>query len=499
MLPAPTPSFLLASEVTVDLAVAGVAGVVGPVAELAAAVVGAPVAAKVPEAEAAVAVGDDDEAGGEQAAAEPVQGVPVGDADAGLVAQDAALAVGHVELELEPVRVAVRLVVVPLRELDAALVVIAAATGFDDSVNGVAALLGRGALEDGLLVARVVHVEADDLVGGRGQVGPLVVVPDGVGGPVVALALGQQDVNGARAPLGEDARGHGEELLGALLAAHLLLGRLVPVVGPAVLEEQVAREVVPGVADLLHLGLGAHLGVEEARVALDVVGEHAVSAPGREPPGLPPGRAGDALGRALELSRYDMADELFKRGATWNYATMGDVLAGAREDNDWNTKAIDVAVANGWNINEHYEHVGCALVISHVGDTVCLKLADHLLSKGAHPDEGMQTSQNPLELACGAPDRDMVALLLARGSTLDRAPKALLAAARRGSIEVMQMLLDRGADVNTHPYGKHTLNMYVKSEGWGSALHCAVKGATSRRSSSCWTRAPTESTGTRSG
>ncbi|KAK8072922.1 hypothetical protein PG996_006270 [Apiospora saccharicola] len=171
-----------------------------------------------------------------------------------------------------------------------------------------------------------------------------------------------------------------------------------------------------------------------------------------------------------------MADELFKRGATWNYATMGDVLAGAREDNDWNTKAIDVAVANGWNINEHYEHVGCALVISHVGDTVCLKLADHLLSKGAHPDEGMQTSQNPLELACGAPDRDMVALLLTRGSTLDRAPKALLAAARRGSIEVMQMLLDRGADVNTHPYGKRTLNMYVKSEGWGSALHCAVKG-----------------------
>ncbi|KAK8121816.1 hypothetical protein PG984_010486 [Apiospora sp. TS-2023a] len=193
------------------------------------------------------------------------------------------------------------------------------------------------------------------------------------------------------------------------------------------------------------------------------------------------GGLGDALGRALELSRYDLADELFKRGATWNYSTMGDVLAGAREDNDWNTKAIDVAVANGWNINEHYEHVGCALVytigsISHVGDTVCLKLADHLLSKGALPDEGMQTSQNPLELACGAPDKNMVALLLARGATLERAPKALLAAARRGSVEVMQMLLDRGADVNIHPYGKYTLNMYVKSEGWGSALHCAVKG-----------------------
>lgn len=71
---------------------------------------------------------------------------------------------------------------------------------------------------------------------------------------------------------------------------------------------------------------------------------------------------GDALNKALGLARYDMADALFKRGAAWNYATMGDVLEGARADNDWNRKAIDVALANGWDINEHYEHVGNALV-----------------------------------------------------------------------------------------------------------------------------------------
>ncbi|KAK8000945.1 hypothetical protein PG991_013167 [Apiospora marii] len=259
----------LASEVAVDLAVAGVALVGLPVAELAAAVVGAPVAAEVPEAEAA-AVGDDDEAGREQAAAaEPVQRVPVADGDAGLVAQHAALPVGHVELELEPVRVPVRLVVVPLRQADAALV---GAAGLE-VLSNIDVALGRGAFVDRLLVARVVHVDTNDLVGGRGQVGPLLGVPDGALLPVGAAALGQQDVDGALAALGEDAGGHGEELLGAALlgAGHVLHGALVPVVGPPLLEDLVAVQVVPGVAHLLHVGLAAHLGVEEAGVGLDVV------------------------------------------------------------------------------------------------------------------------------------------------------------------------------------------------------------------------------------
>jgi hypothetical protein len=199
---------------------------------------------------------------------------------------------------------------------------------------------------------------------------------------------------------------------------------------------------------------------------------------------------GGSLGRALELSRYDLADELFKRGARWNYGTMADVLEGAREDNDWNTKAIDIALAHGWNINEHYEHVGSALVYTvsesnsgpdyPSGDTVCLRMAAYLLSKGANVDEGEQTNDNPLELACGLGDKHMAALLLAHNATMDKAPKALLNAALNGDIEIMQMLLDHGANVNAHPYGRYTtLPQQRESESWGSALHCAVgKGRT---------------------
>jgi hypothetical protein len=49
---------------------------------------------------------------------------------------------------------------------------------------------------------------------------------------------------------------------------------------------------------------------------------------------LPYANLGNSLNRALELSRYDMADELFKRGAEWNYGIMDDLLQGAREDNE---------------------------------------------------------------------------------------------------------------------------------------------------------------------
>lgn len=69
----------------------------------------------------------------------------------------------------------------------------------------------------------------------------------------------------------------------------------------------------------------------------------------------------------------------------------------------------------------------------------------------------------------------MAALLLAHNPTIEKAPKALLHAARNGDIEIMQMLLDHGANVNAHPYGTYTtVPQQRKSESWGSALHVAI-------------------------
>jgi hypothetical protein len=70
----------------------------------------------------------------------------------------------------------------------------------------------------------------------------------------------------------------------------------------------------------------------------------------------------EALSTALELARFDMAEELFKRGARWGDSTIMYVSEGAREENGWNTKAIDVALAHGWDVNEHFDHLGSALV-----------------------------------------------------------------------------------------------------------------------------------------
>ncbi|KAH8631247.1 hypothetical protein IG631_12929 [Alternaria alternata] len=70
----------------------------------------------------------------------------------------------------------------------------------------------------------------------------------------------------------------------------------------------------------------------------------------------------EALSTALELAQFDIAEELFKRGARWGDSTIMYVSEGAREENGWNTKAIDVAIAHGWDVNEHFDHLGSALV-----------------------------------------------------------------------------------------------------------------------------------------
>lgn len=73
-------------------------------------------------------------------------------------------------------------------------------------------------------------------------------------------------------------------------------------------------------------------------------------------------------------------------------------------------------------------------------------------------------------------DRHMAALLLTHDASLEKAPKALLNAAENGNIDIMQQLLDHGADVNAHPYGNlETIPAHRQDKGWGSALHCAVK------------------------
>jgi ankyrin repeat protein len=91
-------------------------------------------------------------------------------------------------------------------------------------------------------------------------------------------------------------------------------------------------------------------------------------------------------------------------------------------------------------------------------------------------DETTQTRENPLEIACSRNDRHMAALLLAHNASLEKAPKALLNAASVGSIDIMQQLLYRGADVNAHPYGRYEIiPAQREDEDWGSALHCAVK------------------------
>ncbi|KAI1842886.1 hypothetical protein JX266_010904 [Neoarthrinium moseri] len=181
----------------------------------------------------------------------------------------------------------------------------------------------------------------------------------------------------------------------------------------------------------------------------------------------------EVLDKAVELSRFEIAEELFKRGVTWGDATIESVVAGGNEANGWNTKAIDLALAYGWDINTHYDHVGSPLVHCASMGKNSAAIISHLLSKGADPNGTTQMSLNPLEWACQHGDLDVVKVLLAHGARA-KDTWALREASEAGKLEIMKLLVSRGADINGRPDETYVTPCYLEDDSWGWPLHGAV-------------------------
>lgn len=101
-------------------------------------------------------------------------------------------------------------------------------------------------------------------------------------------------------------------------------------------------------------------------------------------------------------------------------------------------------------------------------------MVSYLLEKGADPNEGSQSGSNPLETACLNGDKDIAKLLILHGATV-KTSRALMEASENGDVELLQLLLDNGADINGRPDYEKLSPMFADDEGWGSALHCALK------------------------
>jgi ankyrin repeat protein len=118
---------------------------------------------------------------------------------------------------------------------------------------------------------------------------------------------------------------------------------------------------------------------------------------------------------------------------------------------------LDALLAAGVPIDQHSPDGATAL--HAVAVTPQLETAMHLLARGADPMARGGDHQTPLHVTAFGADRsdEMATLLLDAGAEIDATNKhratALLLAAQQGNLEVIQTLLERGANPQVKSVG----------------------------------------------
>ncbi|EFR03589.1 hypothetical protein MGYG_06583 [Nannizzia gypsea CBS 118893] len=130
-----------------------------------------------------------------------------------------------------------------------------------------------------------------------------------------------------------------------------------------------------------------------------------------------------------------------------------------------------VLIDGGCNINISFGYTGSPLIKAIYHNKFAL--ARHLLSLGANPNvNNLGVTLGPLGVAVTYRPGFVVDLLDA-GAVIQNTG-ALHIAARKGDLETMQLLLDRGADVNE--VVKRPINISVGYHGRRPPMHRAVQG-----------------------
>lgn len=130
-----------------------------------------------------------------------------------------------------------------------------------------------------------------------------------------------------------------------------------------------------------------------------------------------------------------------------------------------------VLIDGGCNINISFGYTGSPLINAIYRNK--FPLARHLLSLGANPNiNNMGVTLGPLGVATSYRP-GFVADLLDAGADIENTG-ALHIAAGKGDLETMQLLLDKGADVNE--VIRHPLNTTVGYHGRRPPMHQAVQG-----------------------
>ncbi|KAJ6117002.1 hypothetical protein N7512_006727 [Penicillium capsulatum] len=179
----------------------------------------------------------------------------------------------------------------------------------------------------------------------------------------------------------------------------------------------------------------------------------------------------DCLLEALEHSNLDVVEELFKRG--W---APFSAMALCEEEHFWDTRALDLFLQYGWDPNDHMNHAGSPM--SNAIWKKNIPLIIWLLQNGADPNDGLEDEMFVSPLATAVSSRENASLevfelLLKNGAKPNKA--AFLEAAKEGHCDMLQILLDRGINVNCRmTRNEHWLAWSSEPEANGTALHYAA-------------------------
>ncbi|KAI4859378.1 ankyrin [Hypoxylon rubiginosum] len=156
--------------------------------------------------------------------------------------------------------------------------------------------------------------------------------------------------------------------------------------------------------------------------------------------------------------------------------TVDDAIAASSacsESTNWDMTGFERLFEKGWDINSSLGHVGDVLSMAVSADK--LPAVRFHLDHGADPNANLRgETYSALELAPIANVGLEIVSLLLRHGAVAKGRSAMLFAAQKGRVDMMDMFLDAGVSVDEVPDNDDVYDNARAQVDWGTPLHGAA-------------------------
>ncbi|KAH7346033.1 ankyrin repeat-containing domain protein [Pyrenochaeta sp. MPI-SDFR-AT-0127] len=170
---------------------------------------------------------------------------------------------------------------------------------------------------------------------------------------------------------------------------------------------------------------------------------------------------------AVQSARPEIIKLLLSRGLVMNEMYIRQAIETKSK------KVFQAILESGWDVNMIWDNFHPPVLACFVDD---LEFTQWLLDRGANPDTGCYLDLTPLSFAVRRAQPSLIKILLDRGS-IDKGQLVHHAVERSEDvIEVLQMLVSRGALINKIQYSEHLDSWnHEHFKGLGTPLHRAIE------------------------